>query len=228
MRYQQIHTQIWRDEKFQELPEPAQKLFLYYMTSPHSNILGVYILPEIYALNDLKWTKPRQKRAYSEHKKLLFGKNLVAFHDDLHLICVVNQLKYNPIRNENSAKSAIKVLESLPDSYIIQYLNIEPLTEPYHQRLAELIRGNNGYAIQKPLPYPLPLQKDVIRDGNVNNFVDNHEKEQTEKTVDNSTLKTETDEDIQKQIAESLELTDPDNNESVKDQEEDFTGIEPF
>lgn len=158
MRYQQIHSTIWRDSKFKALSEPAQRLFIYCMTSPNSNSLGIYQAAEKWILQDLKWNTKGKKRTYNAAKLELKEVNLAHFDTKQDLICVCNQLKYNPLRNPNAVKSALNALKSLPLSDIIQYLNIEPLTEPFQQPLREQLRQQLSHSISLTLTYPLQEQ----------------------------------------------------------------------
>jgi len=44
MRYQNIECKIWNDEKFTKLTPMQQRLFLYFLTCPHGNFLGIFVL----------------------------------------------------------------------------------------------------------------------------------------------------------------------------------------
>ena len=157
MRYQQIHTHIWRDKKFRELSKEAQRLFFYYLTGPNTNMLGIYILPEIYALSDLDMVTPKQKRIYKRAKKELLMSKLNIFDDDLYIVLTPNQFRYNPLRNQNAIKSCVKLIEILPKSNIYHHLNLEPLTQ--EQRLQLTLPLTSRKLIQKPLQQQKPLQE---------------------------------------------------------------------
>jgi len=134
-RYQKIHSQIWHDEKFIELSNDGRILFFYILTSPHNNSLGLYILPVQYALADLGWDRKRLDKPFKE----LIAKGFILYDDKVRLICIKNHLKHNMIENENQAKSAVKILASLPKSSL--YLDIlELLRKPFHKPLLELLR----------------------------------------------------------------------------------------
>ena len=136
MRYQNIHSQIWIDEKFIELSSDGKMLFLYVMTSPHSNTIGIYVLPKMYMACDLGWDLKRLSKPFRE----LLDKQMVLYDERVNLLCVKNHVKYNPIENENQSKSASKILDELPKSHLFQIL-LEQLNKQYHEplrkRLAE-------------------------------------------------------------------------------------------
>lgn len=116
MRYQKIFTQIWNDEKFIALPIEDQRLFLYVLTCPHSNLIGFYVLKEGYVLDDLKITSK------SFHKSLdnLIEKGLVKYDKQAQVILILKYFKHNPITNPNQQKAAKKIVQSLPKNSLIQ------------------------------------------------------------------------------------------------------------
>ena len=137
---------------------------------------------------------------------------MVSWDTKKQLICVQQNLRHNPLINPNQVLSAVKVLKSLPKSYIYQYLNIESLTESFHKPLVESL----GKWFVKPFPF-LSHTEAFTENGNVDNFVDNPENQKTDQHVDNSTLKTKTDEDIKQQIEESLNIEEPEQDETGTD-----------
>ena len=111
-RYQKIYTQIWHDEKFLALSEDAKYLFLYCMTSPHSNAIGIYVLPKMYICADLKWQEKRLTKPFGE----LLVKGFIEFDETVNLLLLCNHLKHNSIENSNQLTGALKIFSSLPYS----------------------------------------------------------------------------------------------------------------
>ena len=131
-RYQKIHSQIWQDEKFITLSQDAKYLFLYILTSPHSNSIGLYVLPKQYILADLEWDMKRLAKPFKE----LLDKEIILYDETVKIICIKNQLKHNPLENENQTKSIAKIISTLPKSSI--YSNIlEQLSKRFHEPLRE-------------------------------------------------------------------------------------------
>jgi len=109
-RYQKVESRIWHDEKFKVLSDDAKILFLYFLTSPHSNLIGVYVLPKPYIMADLKWDQKRLNKPFTQ----LLEKGLFYYDESVELILITNHIEHNPIENPNQAKSAEKILNSLP------------------------------------------------------------------------------------------------------------------
>ena len=129
MRYQKIYTQIWQDEKFTKLDIDSQILFLYLLTSPHSNAIGFYSLPIGYIHADLYWSINKVKKKLTQ----LIQKNFILYDEKNSIILIKNYFKFNPIDNQNLFICAIKILNSLPKNSLISYIKpfIEPLFNKY-------------------------------------------------------------------------------------------------
>ena len=139
MRYQKVFTQIWHDEKFCKLSEDAKILFIYMLTCPHGNAVGVFVLPDQYAVADLGWDFKRYAKPFKE----LLSEGLILHDPVARLICIVNHLKHNPLENENQAKAASKIVSSLPKSALYSAI-LKQLTKQYHEPL--LIQLRERYA----------------------------------------------------------------------------------
>jgi hypothetical protein len=115
MRYQKIYVQIWNDEKFIELSEPSKIFFLYLLTSPHSNLIGAFVIKKGYIAEDLKWSIVRVDKAIKE----LVKEELILFDVKVSVVAVSNYLKYNPLENPNQFTGAVKIYKSLPRTSIL-------------------------------------------------------------------------------------------------------------
>lgn len=135
MRYQKIQSSIWFDEKFKSLSEDAQFLFIYIMTCPHSNTIGIFVLPKMYVCADLGWTTERLAEPFAE----LLNQELILYDEQVNLICIRNHLKHNPLENQNQTKSACKNLSQLPKSSLFSNIS-ELLNKPFHKPLIKLLR----------------------------------------------------------------------------------------
>ncbi len=123
MRYSYIHGKVWRDEKFKALSESQQRLFFYLLTSPHSNILGLYVLPIGYIVEDLKpFGKPLPMgfaKGIQKDMEALSEASIIDYDEKAQICWVKNYLKYNPITNPNQRKAAIRMFHDLPKSPIL-------------------------------------------------------------------------------------------------------------
>jgi len=114
-RYTQIHSQIWFDEKIQALDDDCKLLFIYLLTSPHSNMIGYYRLPKEYTAVDLKWDIKRTIIAFEK----LSAAQLIKYDNQSNVVLILNFLKYNPIQGENQAKGAVKQAQDIPKSPLL-------------------------------------------------------------------------------------------------------------
>jgi len=114
-RYATIYTKIWQDETFKTLDSDAQMLFIYLLTSPHSNLIGFYYLPMAYVAEDLG----NPCETLSKPFRNLCEKGLIEYDSAAKVVLVRNYLKYNPIQNPNQAKGAVAVLESVPRTRLL-------------------------------------------------------------------------------------------------------------
>lgn len=117
-RYTRVYTQFWTDEKVIRLSEDARTLLLYLLTCPHGNMLGIFVLPDLYACADLKWAPERYDKALTELRQ----HELVVKDDALQVIWLQNYLKHNPIENPSQAAAAVKVVEELPRTPLLRHV----------------------------------------------------------------------------------------------------------
>ena len=113
-RYVNIATRVWHDEKFRTLSDDSKTLFLYLLSSPHSNMCGLFYLPAPYACHDLNWDSCRHEVAAAE----LLREKMVLVDGDIVLI--KNFLKYNPIRGPKQAAGAARRLNEVPANTLIE------------------------------------------------------------------------------------------------------------
>jgi hypothetical protein len=141
LRYQRIFTSIWQDEKVLQLSEDGRVLFLYILTSPHSNSLGLYVLLKQYILGDLGWDNKRLDKPFAE----LISQGLIDYDEKNRLILVENHLKHNPIANLNQVKANVKLTLRMPKSHLYSKviakldLHDKPFLKPLLERLKVLL-----------------------------------------------------------------------------------------
>lgn len=114
-RYVRIAPKFWQDENVVLLSEDERFLFLYILTSPHSNMVGCYVLPPPYAMHDLGWEKER----YVGAMEGLVEQKVVYYDTRTHVLLVPNFLKYNGIQNSNQSIGAVKALKELPETPLL-------------------------------------------------------------------------------------------------------------
>ena len=90
-------------------------LFIYLLTSPHSNLIGFYYLPMAYVAEDLG----NPFETLSKPFRNLCERGLIEYDSAAKVVLVRNYLKYNPIQNPNQAKGAVSVLEGMPRTRLL-------------------------------------------------------------------------------------------------------------
>jgi hypothetical protein len=147
--YTKIDSLLWTDDKYKGLSDDGKMLFVYVLTCPHRNSLGLYFLPPPYAAYDLGWTAQRYDKALTE----LLDKGLIKYNKATSIILIKNFLKYNPLENTNQVKAALNALRTIPanglDSDLQELVKglgkgfTEPLQQELHKRIGI------GYAKQE-------------------------------------------------------------------------------
>jgi hypothetical protein len=138
-QYVKVQRSIWNKPAFKGLSEDGKTLFLYVITSPHSNMLGYYVLPPGYACEDLGWLRERFTKGLRE----LLAKHLIAVDFDTNVILDLHQIVKYPPENPNQVKAAISKFNEIPkNSLYQQFENLlerldKPFIKPLHERLHE-------------------------------------------------------------------------------------------
>lgn len=114
-RYMKMASKIWRDEKFYDLSPEAKLLYIYILSSPHSNMAGFYVLPELYIMDDLKMDRETVSEGFGE----LFEKGLVNRCSKSSVTLVPNYLKYNQVANPNQAIGINQRVKELPANALV-------------------------------------------------------------------------------------------------------------
>ena len=152
-RYTTVESIIWHDEKFRSLPEDARMLFLYLLTSPHSNMLGIFYLPKLYACSDLQWEPERYQRGIDTLCDTLL------IEVDKDIVWIKNYLKHNPIKGPKQITGAANRLMTLPDTKLIG-----PFMKNLEKHLLEDDLKLFKELYTKPYEYPSNTLSDTLCD----------------------------------------------------------------
>lgn len=115
LRYAPVYTQFWRSKDVKQLSPPARTLFLYLLTSPHSNMVGYYYLPLDYAAKDMQVKVSEVAGALTELKE----KEHVSYDEGAEVILIRNYLSWNKINGPKQAEGAKKAAEEVPESLLL-------------------------------------------------------------------------------------------------------------
>lgn len=119
--YGRVHTAFWTDTKVRTMSERARTLAFYLLTSPHSNMVGAFLLPDAYVADDLGWSLTEVSKTIRELIENGFCKR---FSDGRH-IAVCKFLSYNPVESSGSGKSIARQFNQLPrDSALIDTVQL--------------------------------------------------------------------------------------------------------
>lgn len=158
--FTKIDELLWTDKKFKSLSDDAKFLFIYALTCPHRNILGLYFLPIPYGSFDLGWDAKRFDKGLRE----LLEKGFINYNFNTSIIFIKNFLKYNPLENPNQVKGAMKSLKSIPangvDTELINYL--EGLDKPFTKPLTELLKKRLTKQVDVDVDVDVDIEEEKI------------------------------------------------------------------
>jgi len=104
--YRQIHTKIWKDPWFLDLPPDRKLLFIYLFSNEQANMMGLYQLP----LKVIAFETGLDAQAVKEGLDQFAVDGKVYYED--HHIWIVNMFQYNA-NNPSSPKTQAHVLNTL-------------------------------------------------------------------------------------------------------------------
>lgn len=123
--YGKVHSSFWASPSIRGLSDDGKMLALYLLTSPHSNIIGAFRLPDGYACEDLEWSPERVAKGFDE----LFANGFANRCETTKWVWVVKHLAWNPPENPNQRKSAAKIAGTIPDQCAWKAVFIEDCGE---------------------------------------------------------------------------------------------------
>lgn len=162
--YGTVHTRFWIGETCQNMNDKQKLLYLYLLTSPHSNPIGCYRLPVAYIQSDLKWSLETVKQTVTETVSI----GLIEY-DFKHEILLLNRfLEFNPIANPNVAKGCIQFIQTVNKNSKLYHMLVESL-KPFSERFPNgYINGlGNGIANGMPnMDMDMDMEKEPIKGEN--------------------------------------------------------------
>lgn len=138
-RYHRIQAKFWTDEVVRTWDDDAKFLALYLISSPHTNLLGCFVVPKLYIMADLAWSEKQLEKPFAK----LLAAGFLRYDSATGLLLIVNYLRHNPLENPNQVTAAVRKLDELPTSPLLEELWLlleqlgEPLLQPLMQQLAK-------------------------------------------------------------------------------------------
>lgn len=100
-RYTNIYTNMWGDNKLEELSDSDKLFWIYLLTNNSTNLCGYYILPSNSVLSDLGKTKEQKEK----HLAVLSELGLIEYDTKSQALLIKNYLKYNTLKGANQYKA---------------------------------------------------------------------------------------------------------------------------
>jgi len=155
-----IESQFWTDEKVKKWDTDARHLAFYLMTTPHRNLIGCYVLPLTYVLEDFgDWNEERLSKALNR----LEEDNFARYDPGVQLLCIKNFLRYHPIQNPKHLQGAIKVFSALPHSPILKSVNKILREAATRYEIEFPIRVSKGVSKGVSIPNQLRKKEEELR-----------------------------------------------------------------
>ena len=111
--YGKVYTSFWTSETTRGLSDRGRVLAIYLLSSPHSNMIGCFRVPDGYVAEDLNWSLETVSKGFDE----LLNAGFATRDSVSKWVCVHQFLAWNEIENPNQGVSAIKLTDQIPDSF---------------------------------------------------------------------------------------------------------------
>ena len=150
--YRPIDARFWTDPKIRELNLADRHAFLYLLTNPHTNMLGLYRLPLPYMADDLQQSLNTCRTVVER----LSNANLIVYDQPNGMVFVRHFLKYNLIKGNNREAGAVNKLQELPPTSLLTKLqNAVIQYQPGLQQLTEalelVVNNNQATVVEQSL-----------------------------------------------------------------------------
>ncbi len=130
--YGKLAPYLWNDQKFRTLT-PFQKLiFLYLLSNPYRNLIGLYFLDPRHASQDLDM--PLQD--FLSDIRSVCNTGMTDFDEEHNLVLIRNKLKHDPITNPNQKKAALALFKTI-------------IVQSHNSLLCKTFLESNRYALNE-------------------------------------------------------------------------------
>jgi len=150
--YSKVQKHIWNSRTFSRLSKDGKFLWLYLLTCPHGNMIGLFVLKPGYVQEDLGWKEKQFEKAFDELLNIRLSngcQGLIKYDSDNNLILIRNYLEHNPLKNPNQIKAAIKKICDLPFSPLFQ--NLKQFSEQLDKQSGKQLYKQLGEQLGKPV-----------------------------------------------------------------------------
>lgn len=109
--YGKVPTALWTDPVFLGLSDQGKVLALYLLSSPHTNMIGAFRLPDGYVAEDLRWPVETVAERFAE----LLNNGFATRDEGSKWVVIPKFCLWNEIENPNQGKAAAKLFQQIPD-----------------------------------------------------------------------------------------------------------------
>jgi hypothetical protein len=109
MAYAKIKDTFWTDDKIAKLGLKEKLAYLYLMTCPHKNLIGLYRIPVAYMAFDLNWEPGEVEEAI----RALENGGFIKYDFQTAFVLIKRFLKHNRLENPNQITAAVTKIEEL-------------------------------------------------------------------------------------------------------------------
>jgi len=163
--YGRVHTSFWCSLTMRSLSEDARMLVLYLLTSPHSNIAGVFRLPDGYVCEDMQWSSDRVNKGFEE----LFRKGFANRCETTKWVYICSYLEWNRPENPNQRKAAKRIALMVPDEcewkldFMRDWREFLEITEDEFPNPSETVNKGLPQEQEQEQEYISPEQQEVAQ-----------------------------------------------------------------
>lgn len=109
--YRKVHCRIWSDDKFPDLSDDAQLVWLHAYTCEYSTGLGIYKASLEALAADKGWSVERYREGFADVSKA----GLVRYDERRHVVYFPRYFRWNPPENPNVLSGLLKGLGAIPE-----------------------------------------------------------------------------------------------------------------
>lgn len=115
-RYARLQTQFWTHQTIKNMSRAARELYWYLMSSPYSNMAGLYYLPWAFAHHHLKFMPYDELQGAVRY---LMEQGRIMYDDDAEMVLLMDHLQHNPPDNPKVAEGMVNTVRELPPNKLI-------------------------------------------------------------------------------------------------------------
>ncbi len=145
-KYRAVNTKFWDDPYIESLPSEGKLLFMYFLTSPQANLIGIYEI----TISRIEYNTKLSHEAIMEFLERFEADKKMFYFKKYNYVFIANFLK-NQRLNKNMEIAASNMIVELPES--IQKLlfgnRLETVSNPYNTIAQSLLLLESDYGKQE-------------------------------------------------------------------------------